>query len=141
MANVKATMTDIKVIIREFYSGTSLREIERKLKLSRTSLRNYRSRAEATGMSMQELLNLSDVELQSIIQKGDGHRIRDTLPYNFMQEYIEGYALQYPFGCSSLYSSHNILRVRCLLLNFSMKCGRSFKIHPFFHQVSRITWM
>lgn len=49
MENVKATMTDIKVIIREFYRGTSLREIERKLKLSRTSLSNYRSRAEATG--------------------------------------------------------------------------------------------
>ena len=49
MANVKATMTDIKVIIREFYRGTSLREIERKLKLSRTSLSNYRLRAEATG--------------------------------------------------------------------------------------------
>lgn len=48
MANVKATMTDIKVIIREFYRGTSLREIEHKLKLSRTSLRNYRSRAKAT---------------------------------------------------------------------------------------------
>ena len=47
MANVKATMTDIKVIIREFYRGTSLREKERKLKLSRTSLRYYRSRAEA----------------------------------------------------------------------------------------------
>lgn len=92
MANVKATMTEIKVIIREFYRGTSLREIERKLKLSRTSLRNYRSRAESTGMSMQELLNLSDVELQSIMQKGDGHRGRDTLRYNFMQEHIEEYA-------------------------------------------------
>ena len=49
MANVKSTMTDIKVIFREFYRGTSLREIECKLKLSRTSLRNYRSCAEATG--------------------------------------------------------------------------------------------
>ena len=97
------------------------------MKLSRTSLRNYRSRAEATGMSMQELLNLSDVELQSIMQKGDGHRGRDTLRYNFMQEHIEEYALQYSFECSSLYSFHNILRVTCLLVNFSMKCGRGFK--------------
>ena len=32
MANVKATMTDIRVIIREFSRGTSLREMERKLK-------------------------------------------------------------------------------------------------------------
>ena len=44
MANVKATMTDIRVIICEFSRGTSLREMERKLKLSHTSLRNYRDR-------------------------------------------------------------------------------------------------
>lgn len=37
MANVKATMTDIRVIIRELSRGTSLREMERKLQLSRTS--------------------------------------------------------------------------------------------------------
>ena len=31
MANRKATMTDLRVIIREFAKGTPLREIERKL--------------------------------------------------------------------------------------------------------------
>ena len=31
MANVKTTMTDIRVIIREFSRGTSLREMEREL--------------------------------------------------------------------------------------------------------------
>ena len=51
MANVKTTMTDIRVIIREFSRGTSLRDMERKLKLSRTSLRNYRNRAESSGIS------------------------------------------------------------------------------------------
>ena len=56
MANVKATMT--------------LREMERKLKLSRTSLRNYRDRAEASGRSMVELLALNDAELQAIMLKG-----------------------------------------------------------------------
>ena len=66
MANVKATMTDIRVIIREFSRGTSLREMERKLKLSRTSLRNYRDRAEASGRSMVDLLSLNDAELQAI---------------------------------------------------------------------------
>ena len=59
MANVKATMTDIRVIIREFSRGTSLREMERKLKLSRTSLRNYRDRAEGSGRSMVDLLALT----------------------------------------------------------------------------------
>ncbi len=74
MVNVKATMTDIRVIIREFSCGTSLREMERKLKLSRTSLRNYRDRAEASGRSMVDLLALNDAELQAIMLKGDGHR-------------------------------------------------------------------
>lgn len=67
MANVKATMTDIRVIIREFSRGTSLREMERKLKLSRTSLRHYRDRAEASGRSMVDLLALNDAELQAIM--------------------------------------------------------------------------
>lgn len=62
MANRKATMTDIRVIIREFVRGTSLREMERKLKISRTSLRAYRDRAEASGKSMVELLSLEDAE-------------------------------------------------------------------------------
>ncbi len=65
MANVKATMTDIRVIIRELSRGTSLREMERKLQLSRTSLRNYRDRAEATGRSMADLHSLNDAELQA----------------------------------------------------------------------------
>ena len=85
MANVKATMTDIRVIIREFSRGTSLREMERKLKLSRTSLRNYRDRAEASGRSMVDLLALNDAELQAIMLKGDGHRGRDSDRYGFMQ--------------------------------------------------------
>lgn len=89
MANVKATMTDIRVIIRELSRGTSLREMERKLQLSRTSLRNYRDRAEATGRSMADLLSLDDAELQAIMQKGDGHRGRDADRYAFMQENVE----------------------------------------------------
>lgn len=91
MANVKATMTDIRVIIRELSRGTSLREMERKLQLSRTSLRNYRDRAEATCRSMADLLSLNDAELQAIMQKGDGHRGRDADRYAFMQENVEGY--------------------------------------------------
>lgn len=92
MANVKATMTDIRVIIREFSRGASLREMERKLKLSRTSLRDYRDRAEASGRSMVDLLALNDAELQAIMLKGDGHRGRDSDRYAFMQERIEDYA-------------------------------------------------
>ena len=92
MANVKTTMTDIRVIIREFSRGTSLREMERKLKLSRTSLRAYRERAEASGKCMIDLLKLNDAELQAIMMKGDGHRGRDAERYAFMQENVEDYA-------------------------------------------------
>ena len=92
MANVKTTMTDIRVIIREFSRGTSLREMERTLKLSRTSLRAYRERAEASGKCMIDLLKLNDAELQAIMMKGDGHRVRDAERYAFMQENVEDYA-------------------------------------------------
>ena len=85
-------MTDIRVIIREFSRGTSLREMERKLKLSRTSLRNYRDRAEASGRSMVELLAMNDAELQAIMLKDAGHRGRDAERYAFIQENVEGYA-------------------------------------------------
>lgn len=81
MANVKTTMTDIRVIIREFSRGTSLREMEMKLKLSRTFLRNYRNRAESSGISMIDLLKLNNAELQAIMQKGEGHRGRDEERY------------------------------------------------------------
>ena len=60
MANRKATMTDLRMIIREFAKGTPMREIERKLNLSRTSLRTYKERAEQSGKSMQELQSLED---------------------------------------------------------------------------------
>lgn len=49
MANRKVTMTHLRAIIREFKLGTPMREIERKLKISRTSLRPYKERAEASG--------------------------------------------------------------------------------------------
>lgn len=87
-------MTDIRVIIREFVRGTSLREMERKLKISRTSLRAYRDRAEASGKAMVDLLKLEDAELNAIMVKGDGHRSRDADRYAFMQENIEEYAQQ-----------------------------------------------
>ena len=94
MANRKATMTDIRVIIREFVRGTSLREMERKLHISRTSLRAYRDRAEASGKAMVDLLNLEDAELNAIMVKSDGHRSRDADRYAFMMANVEEYAQQ-----------------------------------------------
>lgn len=60
-------MTDLRVIIREFAKGTPLREIERKLGLSRTSIRTYRERAEQSGRTMLELQSLEDAELHVIL--------------------------------------------------------------------------
>jgi len=56
--------------------GTPMREIERKLGISRTSLRPYRDRAEASGKTMEELLRLEDAELHAILSKEDVHRNR-----------------------------------------------------------------
>ena len=69
--------------------GTPMREIERKLGISRTSLRPYRDRAEASGKTMEELLRLEDAELHAILSKEDVHRNRDADRYAFIQEHIE----------------------------------------------------
>ena len=74
MANRKATMTDLRMIIREFAKGTPMREIERKLSLSRISIRTYKERAELSGKTMQELQALEDAELYSILSRNDVHR-------------------------------------------------------------------
>ena len=92
MANRKVTMTHLRAIIREFSKQTPMREIERKLKISRTSLRSYKERAEASGKTMEELLRLEDAELHSILSKEDVHRNRDGERYAFMLENIEEYA-------------------------------------------------
>ena len=70
-----------------------MREVERKTGISRTSLRVYRDRAEASGKCMKDLLGLSDAELNAILVKGDGHRSRDGERYKFMQENVGDYAL------------------------------------------------
>ena len=92
MANRKVTMYHLKAIIKEFSKLTPMREIERKLKISRTSLRPYKNRAEASGKTMEELLRLDDAELHAILSKEDVHRNRDAKRYSFMQENIEEYA-------------------------------------------------
>jgi transposase len=92
MSNKKVTMTDLRIIIREFARETPLREIERQCKLSRTSIRAYKQRAEASGKTMQELMNVSDAELLRILSKNDPHRCRDEERYAFMMDNVERYA-------------------------------------------------
>ena len=45
MANKKATMTDLRLLIREFIKGTSKRKISEILSLSRTSIDVYLAHA------------------------------------------------------------------------------------------------
>lgn len=85
-------MTDLRMIIREFAKGTPMREIERKLNLSRTSLRTYKERAERSGKTMQALQSLEDAELHVLLTKADAHRGRDEERYRFLQENVESYA-------------------------------------------------
>ena len=51
MANKKATMTDLRLLIREFIKGTSKRKISEILSLSRTSIDVYLGRMGASGKS------------------------------------------------------------------------------------------
>lgn len=69
-----------------------MREIERKLKISRTSLRPYKERAEQSGRTMDELLRLEDAELHTILTREDVHRNRDAERYEFLMANIEDYA-------------------------------------------------
>ena len=62
-----------------------MREIERKLKISRTSLRPYKERAESSGKSMDELRKMEDADLHAIISNEGVHRNRDTNRYEFQQ--------------------------------------------------------
>lgn len=72
--SVKDVMTDLRMIISEFAKGTPMREIERKLNLSRTSLRTYKERAEQSGKSMYELQSMVDAELHGLLTRADAHR-------------------------------------------------------------------
>ena len=48
MANKKATMTDLRLLIREFIKGTSKRKISEIQNLSRTSIDVYLGRMDAS---------------------------------------------------------------------------------------------
>ncbi len=93
------------MIIREFVKGTPLREMERKLNLSRSSIRAYKQRAEASGMTMKTLQSLQDAELHALLTKKDNHRGRDEERYKFMQENMESYV----HSMSQKYMTYEVL--------------------------------
>ena len=72
MANKKATMTDLRLLIREFIKGTSKRKISEKLNLSRTSVDVYIGRIDASGKSAEELLHSDDKTLSQVMVRDSG---------------------------------------------------------------------
>ena len=78
MANKKATMTDLRLLIREFIKGTSKRKISEILNLSRTSIDVYLGRMDASGKSAEELLHSDDKTLSQVMVRDSGHRNTDS---------------------------------------------------------------
>ncbi len=94
MANKKATMTDLRLLIREFIKGTSRRQISEKLKLSRTSVNVYIERLEASGMQADELLRCDDKTLSQVMVRDCGHRNTDKEKLNELNPLLKDYARQ-----------------------------------------------
>ena len=94
MANKKATMTDLRLLIREFIKGTSKRKISEKLNLSRTSVDVYIGRMDASGKSAEELLHSDDKTLSQVMVRDSGHRNTDNEKFEELTPLLEDYARQ-----------------------------------------------
>ena len=92
MANKKATMTELRAIIRELSKGVPVREIERKLGISRRSISVYRDRAVESGHSFSALVQMEESSLSAILCRESAHRNRDEERYAFLQEHLPEYA-------------------------------------------------
>ena len=94
MANKKATMTDLRLLIREFIKGTSKRKISEILNLSRTSIDVYLGRMDASGKSAEELLHSDDKTLSQVMVRDSGHRNTDSEKLDELTPLLEDYAQQ-----------------------------------------------
>lgn len=94
MANKKVTMTDLRLLIREFIKGTSKRKISEKLNLSRTSVDVYIGRIDASGKSAEELLHSDDKTLSQVMVRDSGHRNTDNEKLEELTPLLEDYARQ-----------------------------------------------
>lgn len=94
MANKKATMTDLRLLIREFIKGTSKRKISEILNLSRTSIDVYLGRMDASGKSAEELLHSDDKTLSLVMVRDSGHRNTDSEKLDELTPLLEDYARQ-----------------------------------------------
>lgn len=83
MANKKATMTELRAIIMELSKSVPVREIERKLGLSRRSISVYRDRAVESGHPFSALVQMDESSLSAILCRESAHRNRDEERYAF----------------------------------------------------------
>lgn len=85
-------MTDLRLIIRRLRKGDTLSEISADLKVSRTSIRNVRDRAIASGWDYAQLEEADDPTLYSILRKEGGHRKTDDAKLAILEPLLEEYA-------------------------------------------------
>lgn len=104
MANKKATMTELRAIIRELTKGVPVREIERKLGISRRSISVYRDRAVESGHSFSSLVQMEEASLRAILCRESAHRNRDEERYAFLQEHLPEYAV---IAAEQMYHSYH----------------------------------
>ena len=72
MANKVITMQLIRTILQALEKGFSLRHISRELKLSRKTVTLYVSRLQNSSYSLNELRNLDDAALASLVYSAPG---------------------------------------------------------------------
>lgn len=84
MANQPKSMHQIRQILEHLSRGTGLNKTARLMAVSRNTIRDYRTRCDATGLSPSQLLELSDTELSALIRStlpvkptDDDKRLRD----------------------------------------------------------------
>ncbi|HXK76694.1 MAG TPA: IS21 family transposase [Bacteroidaceae bacterium] len=76
MANVKATMTDLKLLLRGLKKNQSQRSLSKQLGISRSSIKMYVDRIKSAGLSLDAIEQLDDKELHALLRRPN----REYLP-------------------------------------------------------------
>ena len=77
MANSKITMLKLKTLMQYLAAGRSYEHICKQLNMGKSTLRDYRQRAIATGESFQSLSQLDDVQLKALLQPPGNEKEKD----------------------------------------------------------------
>ena len=91
MSNTKITMLKLKRILQLLAAGISQREISNKVGISRSSITAYKERADSSGKSYQELLQMSDSDVVSVLQRKDYRPGKDAR-YDKLEPLLEEYS-------------------------------------------------